>query len=93
MSDSQGSIGAVSPSTPSPLAQAAAVSQDQVTAAGAVSSNKEPSINQTIGSMDELRKKAPKVYNQMLLGIATNICSEMQRHQARLKEIMRKGQG
>lgn len=42
-----------------------------------------------IGSMDELRRKAPKVYQKMLEGIAMNICREMEHHQDRLKKLMR----
>jgi flagellar hook-basal body complex protein FliE len=43
----------------------------------------------TIGSIGELQEKAPKVYEAMLMGIAQNICSEMQHAQVRLKEMMR----
>jgi len=44
-----------------------------------------------IGSLKDLMKKAPELYNKMMQGIATNICNEMKHHQDRLKSLMRKG--
>lgn len=38
----------------------------------------------------DLRTIAPKVYNAMLQGVATTITGEMQDHDRRFKEIMRK---
>lgn len=46
-------------------------------------------MDDTISSLDELRSKAPQVYDRMLMGIAMTICSEMRRRQDRLKQIMR----
>jgi hypothetical protein len=43
-----------------------------------------------ITSVEDLRKKAPQVYNQMLIGIGTNVCKDMEHSQQRIKEIMRK---
>lgn len=40
-----------------------------------------------INSMADLKRKAPKLYNSMMQGIAMNICNEMQRHQSRLKSL------
>lgn len=44
----------------------------------------------TISSMNDLRQKAPKIYNAMLQGLATNMVNEMKDHQARIKEMNRK---
>ena len=97
MSENQNAIGAVgatsNATSPSTVTQANAVSTDPTTQGGAASSNKSMSVNEKISSMDELRKKAPQVYKQMLMGIAMNICSEMQRQQERLKQTMREGNG
>lgn len=43
----------------------------------------------TIGTMAELKEKAPEVYNAMLQGIGMSICNEMKDHQDRIKKIMR----
>lgn len=43
----------------------------------------------TIGSVGELREKAPEVYNAMLQGMATTICNHMKSSQDRIKKIMR----
>lgn len=80
-------VGGVSAST---ISQANAVVSDPTTQAGAVSSNgTQPKMDDTIRSLDDLKKKAPQVYHHMMMGIATNICSEMQHHQERLKQAMR----
>jgi hypothetical protein len=42
-----------------------------------------------ISSLGELRKKAPKLFNKMLEGIAMEICNEMQKHQERLRTLWR----
>ncbi|MBA3958681.1 MAG: hypothetical protein H0X51_09870 [Parachlamydiaceae bacterium] len=44
-----------------------------------------------VNSMEELKLKAPKLYNQMMVGIATAICRDSQDHTRRLKEAMRRG--
>lgn len=44
----------------------------------------------TISSMADLKEKAPKVYNAMMQGIATQIITQMQDASNRLKEMMRK---
>lgn len=64
------------------LAKAALVSHG---AGGAQSDSKT-----TISSLDDLKHKAPKIYNAMIEGIAMNICNQMQHAQDRLKTIMRK---
>lgn len=67
---------------------------DPTTAAGIVSTHggKEANSNTTISSLADLKKKSPKVYNMMMMGIATNICKEMEHHQDELKKLMREGQ-
>lgn len=44
-----------------------------------------------VNSMDELRTKAPEVYNKMMEGIANRIINEMRRRQERIKQLMREG--
>lgn len=44
----------------------------------------------SVSSLEDLREKAPQVYNAMMVGIAQNICKAMEDGQQRLKEIMRK---
>lgn len=44
-----------------------------------------------IDNMADLRKKAPKVWRAMLMGIAQNICAEMREHADRLKKMIRDG--
>jgi hypothetical protein len=43
----------------------------------------------TVSSMEELKKKAPEVYNEMIKGIALNMVTKMHRQQERLKQLMR----
>lgn len=77
------------------VAATSSVAADQVSAAGSVSSNtnqKELKMSDTISSLAELREKAPEVYNQMLQGIAMNICGQMKHQQERLKQVIRDGQ-
>lgn len=45
-------------------------------------------ITTRIGSMADLKEKAPKVYNAMLEGIAMQIVNQMSDAQARLKQMM-----
>lgn len=67
---------------------------DPTTAAGVASMHggKEASSSTKIDSLADLRNKSPKVYNMMMLGIATSICREMEHHQDKLKQLMREGQ-
>ncbi|MBA3816233.1 MAG: hypothetical protein H0X29_06885 [Parachlamydiaceae bacterium] len=67
---------------------------DPTTAAGLVSTHggSEANSKTKIGSLADLKKKSPKVYNLMMMGIATNICREMEHHQDELKKLMREGQ-
>lgn len=76
-------VASVTPSSANPSTAGAVVSSNtpnQITAAT------------SIHSMADLRKKAPKLYQMMLQGIGMSIVGEMQRHQARLKRLMRSSQ-
>lgn len=74
----------------SSVVQSNAVTVDPTAQAGAVISNKsQATMSDTISSLSQLREKAPEVYKQMMMGIATNICNDMQHAQERLKRIMR----
>lgn len=58
-------------------------------AATANATKKEFSMSTTIGSLTELKEKAPEVYDKMLEGIAMNIIKGMRKHMDRLKKLMR----
>jgi hypothetical protein len=45
-----------------------------------------------VSSIEDLKLKAPKLFDATLMAIAQRITSEMHHHQERLKEIMRRGQ-
>lgn len=45
-----------------------------------------------VSNADQLKEKAPKVYQAMIEGIARRICDGLRKHAIRLKEIMREGQ-
>lgn len=47
--------------------------------------------NTTISTLEDLRKKAPKVYEAMIQGIGMNMVNKMRRDQEHLKQIMREG--
>lgn len=66
-------------------------SADPTTAGNIASAHGSSSVTTStkLNSLDELRQKAPKVYHQMMLGIAMNICGSMRRHAARLKQMIR----
>lgn len=68
---------------------AAPSAADPTTAAAAVSTNGSPKAtgNTKFSSLEDLRKKAPKVFYQMMLGIATTIIKDMNDHQERLKRM------
>lgn len=73
--------------TPTPASTGAGTPTGNANAA-AMSSSLESSG--TVSNMADLKEQAPEVYKAMMQGVAMNICREMQHHQARLKEIMRK---
>lgn len=67
---------------------------DATTAAAAVSTNTpnqiaEASSKTSIKSLADLKRKAPKVYNFMMLSIAQNMCIQMQHDQDKLTEMWR----
>lgn len=67
----------------------APTSKDPATAGAIASTNSDFNSSTRVNSVDDLRKKAPKVYQAMLEGIAWHICGEMKRSQDRLKQMMR----
>lgn len=69
--------------------QTQAATSTQAAAGGAPNASQEMNAQTTFNSMGELREKYPALYKQMMQGIAMNICQQMQRAQARLKEAMR----
>ena len=74
-----------SPVVPSTEATPAAPAQG-----GASSTTASPAkfdSNTEVSSMGELKAKAPKVYDAMLQGLATQITTDMKDHQDRLKEM------
>lgn len=46
----------------------------------------------SLRTLEELRKKSPKLYNTMMLGIGYTICSQIRESNNRLIEEIRKGQ-
>lgn len=46
----------------------------------------------TIHNMEDLRKKAPDVFNKMMEGIGIQMISKLQRDQKRLEQIMKEGE-
>ena len=72
---------------------------DATTAGAAATSNAPASYTNktTIGSMAELKKKAPKVYKFMMLSMAQNICIQIKHDNDRIiqrwKEIRRQSGG
>ena len=49
----------------------------------------EPTSSTIVSSLSNLKDQAPKLYNAMLMGIATNICNQMQHAQERIKKAGR----
>jgi len=62
---------------------------DPDTAAAAVSTNGDPANSTTISSISDLKSKAPKVYHQMMVSIATSMIKSMHKRDQRLKEMWR----
>lgn len=44
-----------------------------------------------ISSLEDLKNKAPKVFHQMMVSLATTMISDMRKHQERLKKLQQKG--
>jgi hypothetical protein len=82
----------IQPTQAAVSATVAAPSSTNAITAGAVASSNAPaniSSSTTINSMEDLKRKAPELYQKMLEGIAMSICGESQRHQERIKKLMR----
>lgn len=76
-----------------PTAAAQPSSANPTTAGAAAQSNAPTSYTSStkISSLEDLKKKAPKVYDAMLKGICMGVIRDMREHQEHLKEMMRKG--
>ncbi|CRX37798.1 hypothetical protein [Estrella lausannensis] len=81
MSEATGSVNESS----APASTGATAGATNPTAQGSSNWN----MQTTVHSVDQLRQKAPDVYNAMLQGIASSMVGQMKRRQDRLKEIMR----
>jgi hypothetical protein len=64
--------------------------QSPPTAAAAKTAAPQGAPSGTFGSVGALKAQDPKFWNEFMMGLAQTICSEMQKHQERLKEIMQK---
>lgn len=73
-------------------ANSVAPSASGAPAANAANATAGLTTSTTIASLADLKKKAPAVYNQMMVGIGLEICNEMKAHQDRLKQLMRQGE-
>lgn len=81
MSESTGSVNESSASA----STGAATGTSDAAAQGSQNWN----MKTTVNSVEQLRQKAPEIYNAMLQGIAMNMIGQMKRRQDRLKELMR----
>lgn len=64
----------------------------EAAAAGSSPSGTAPTMSTTIGSLAELRTKAPKLYQAMLFGIASDICNQSARFQDRINQMIRESE-
>jgi hypothetical protein len=78
-------------STPVTSTPVQPTSTDPTTAGAVASSNSGGSSplssSTTVNSMNDLKKKAPQLYNAMMQGIALQICNQMQEEQAQLEQL------
>ncbi len=75
------------PVEPAPESSQAPV---QTTTAGASkSAHGDYTMSTSVSSMADLKAKAPKVAEAMMMGIAQNIVNRMRKHAERLKKLMR----
>lgn len=44
----------------------------------------------SISTLADLKEKAPDLFRAMMQGIAMNICNDMQKHQKRFRDILKK---
>lgn len=73
-----------------PLNTGATESTHNASTAAAGAHSNQVTGSTKIASLEDLKKKAPKVWKQMMLGIAMNVCHQSEKGQARIKEAMRK---
>ncbi|MFQ5728769.1 MAG: hypothetical protein ACE5GN_00210 [Waddliaceae bacterium] len=69
-------------------------SADPTTAGEVARANKNRkdfSLDTEIGSLNDLKDKAPEVYDKMMIGIAYSIVRRMRQHAEKLKKMMREG--
>jgi hypothetical protein len=89
------SLGGQPTQDPNSTAAASSSSSSSAASSGAAAPANNPQVaeaynSQTIiHSLADFKEKAPKVYKQMLMGIAQSITSEMQKSQERLKKQMK----
>lgn len=83
----------MSQSTPVQATSAASATVAQ--AQGAAEKSTTPAVNSStkINSLEELKTKAPKVYNQILQSLAQNMIIDLRHRQERLEKEMKKMQG
>lgn len=76
-----------------PTAQVQPSSSDPSVAGNVAQANKTTTkgydMNTTVGSLDELKEKAPEVYQKMMEGIAFSVITSMKRHQEHLEKVWR----
>ncbi|MDP1835628.1 MAG: hypothetical protein Q8K75_06820 [Chlamydiales bacterium] len=69
------------------------VAQQAVVAAGTPKKGSEASAASTfVSNANDLKEKAPEVYNAMVDSLARKMCDDLRRHAERMKKIMREGQ-
>lgn len=80
--------------TPSSAAVTSAVhAPDEVTAAGAVASNtNKVDLNTKVATVEDLRKKAPQVWQAMIKGIATTMINQFHDQSNRIVEMMKEAE-
>jgi hypothetical protein len=76
----------------SPSIGSATATTDATQQAPAVSEGPSGTVSSTqkIGSMNDLQKANPELYNMMMQGIAMTIVNDMRDHQRKLKALMAK---
>lgn len=74
----------------SPTPSAADISTNSVAQAGAAQAHGGTvNSNTKISSLQDLKEKAPEVWQKMLEGIGMKICNEMRHHEERIKKLRR----
>lgn len=76
---------------PNPAAPAGAAQQAKSAEYSNNVSHGEVNSSTPIKSLSDLKNKAPKVYNQMLLSVMLLILHDMKEHQDRFKQIIKEG--